>query len=210
MKVALCLLVFAACEDAAVRKVDLDKIVVTPDAKLRTDTVGEGQFAQRASFVLVDAENTASEGAVVSLGGQLTDDHGTIVGQLKPQSLFVPAGEMRTFALVDAAQTPRPDARAAHIVVRTATIPKYPPPAHVDQIREIEDNGKLVVQGVLHNDSDKRGEIEVIASFHASDRTPMTRPFTLLHLQAHEQQTVQFVSGSGASHGMIFVGDTSY
>jgi hypothetical protein len=210
MKVALCLLAIAACEDTAVRKVDLDKIVVTPDAKLRTDTVGDGQFSQRASFVLVDAQNTASDGAVVSLGGQLTDDHGTTVGQLKPQSLFVPAGEMRTFALVDAAQTPRPDARAAHIVVRTATIPTYPPPAHVDQIREIEDNGKLVVQGVLHNDSDKRGEIEVIASFHASDRTPLTRPFTLLHLQAHEQQTVQFVSTPGAAHGTIFVGDVSY
>ncbi|HEY1550059.1 MAG TPA: hypothetical protein VGG28_19665 [Kofleriaceae bacterium] len=210
MRIVLVLLAMVACEDTAVRKLDLDKIVVTPDAKLRTDTVGEGQFAQRASFVLVDAENTANEGAVVSLGGQLTDDHGAMIGELKPQSLYVPAGEMRTFALVDAGQTPRPDARAAHIVVRTATIPTYPPPAHVDQIREIEDNGKLVVQGVLHNDSDKRGEIEVIASFHASDRTPLTRPFTLLHLQAHEQQTVQFVSGSGASRGTIFVGDVSY
>ncbi len=210
MRFALCVLALVACEDAATRKLDLDKIIITPDAKLRTDTVGEGQFSQRASFVLVDAENIGSEGAVVALGGQLTDDHGAAVGELKPQSLWVPAGETRTFALVDRAQSSRPDARAAHIVVRSATIPSYPPSAHVDQIREVPDNGKLVVQGVLHNDADRRGEIEVIASFHASDRTPMTRPFTLLHLQAHAEQTVQFVSPPGAAHGTIFVGDVSY
>jgi hypothetical protein len=210
MRFALCVLVLVACEDAATRKLDLDKIIVTADAKLRTDTVGEGEFSQRASFVLVDAENTGGEGAVVALGGQLTDDRGAAVGELKPQSLWIPAGETRTFALVDRAQASRPDAHAARIVVRSATIPNYPPPAHVDQIREVPDNGKLVVQGVLHNDTDRRGEIEVIASFHASDRTPMTRPFTLLHVQARSEQTVQFVSPPGAAHGTIFVGDSSY
>ena len=45
----------------------LDRSSVTPDARLRTDTVGEGEFAPPATFVLVDAENTGAEGAYVTL-----------------------------------------------------------------------------------------------------------------------------------------------
>src|SRR6185312_3670216 len=110
---------------------------VTGDARLRTDTVGAGEFARKATFVLVDAENTSGDGAIVTLGGQLTDG----------------SGETRTYALVDRAQEPR-QAHAAHVVVSSATIPPFPPTAHVDQIRELADNGNLVVQGVLHNDAD--------------------------------------------------------
>src|SRR5215510_15480241 len=64
------------------RNLDLDLIRVSPDARLRTDTVGDGQFASNASFVLVDAENTAAEGAYVTLGGELTDTAGALVGEL--------------------------------------------------------------------------------------------------------------------------------
>ena len=210
VRVVLCVIALAACEKSANRKLDLDTIVVTPDARLRTDTVGEGAFARRATFVLVDAENTSKDDAYVTLGGQLTNAGGAQVGELKPQSLWIPAGETRTYALVDRAQEPRADASAARVVVRSATIPEFKPAAHVDQIREVADDGKLVVQGVLHNDADRRGEIEVIATFHAADRTPMTRPFTLLHVPAHSDQPVQFVSPPGAAHGTIFVGDLSY
>jgi hypothetical protein len=205
----LLVVALAACEKSANKPLDLDKIVVTGDARLRTDTVGEGAFAKQATFVLVDAQNTSGDGAIVTLGGQLGDGSGATVGELKPMSLWIPAGETRTFALVDRAQEPR-QASAAHVVVRSATIPPFPPTAHVDQIREIPDNGNLVVQGMLHNDADKRGQIEVIASFHAADGRPMTRPFTILHVQAHADQPVQFVSPPGASHGTIFVGDVSY
>jgi|HubBroStandDraft_6_1064221.scaffolds.fasta_scaffold162505_2 hypothetical protein len=200
----------AACEKSTNRKLDLEMISVTPDARLRTDTVGEGEFSRRATFVLVDATNGSNEGAYVTLGGELADNGGTQVAELKPQSLWIPAGETRTYALVDRAQEPHADASAARVVVRSATIPEYKPAAHVDQIRELADNGKLVVQGVLHNDAARPGQIEVIASFHAADRTPMTRPFTLLHVPAHTDQPVQFVSPPGAAHGTIFVGDLSY
>ena len=209
MRVLWLILALAACEKSTTKSLDLDKIVVTGDARLRTDTVGGGQFARTATFVLVDAQNTSGDGAIVTLGGQLTDGSGAAVSEFKPMSLWIPAGETRTYALVDRAQEPR-QASAAHVVVRSATIPQFPPAAHVDQIRELPDNGNLVVQGVLHNDADKRGEIEVIASFHGADGRPMTRPFSVLHLQAHGDQPVQFVSPPGAAHGTIFVGDVSY
>lgn len=203
-------LALAACESKSVRHLDLEKIVVTSEAKLRTDTVGEGQFAQRATFVLVDAENKSLQGAIVTLGGQLTDGSGAVVGEFKPQSLWIPGNDERTYALVDLAQAERPDARAARIVVRSATIPDFDPVARVDQIHELTDDGKLVVQGIVHNDADRPGQIEVIASFHAADRTPVTRPFTLVRVPAHATQAVQFVSPPGAAHGTIFVGDTSF
>src|ERR1700733_9241141 len=69
------------------RNLDLDAIRVSPDARLRTDTVGGGPFASNASFVLVDAENTAAEGAHVTLGGELTDAAGAPLGELNSQSL---------------------------------------------------------------------------------------------------------------------------
>ena len=98
----------------------------------------------------------------------------------------------------------------AKILVRQATIPSEPPAAYVDQIREIVDNGNLVVQGVLHNDAKRPGQIVVIASFHAADGRPMTRPFTIQRVAAGATQAVQFVSTPGAKHGTIYVGDTAY
>src|SRR5262249_60360780 len=92
------------------RSVDLDAIRISGDARMRTDVVGDGKFASTSSFVLVDAENTAAEGAYVTLGGAFTDAAGATVGQLKSQSLWVPAHESRTFALVDSERVARPTA----------------------------------------------------------------------------------------------------
>jgi hypothetical protein len=205
-------LALVACEKSAstTRQLDLDLVRITPDAKLRTDTVGEGQFSETATFVLVDAENTGREGAYVTLAGELTDANDQVVSEFKAQSLWIPAGELRTYALVDRERKPRPTAQKARIKVRSASIPETPPPARVDQIREIEDDGKLVVQGTLHNDAPRPGQIMVIASFHGPDGRPMTRPFTLLKVPPHTDQAVQFVSPPGAKHGTIYVGDMSF
>ena len=64
-----------ACEQSKNRKLDLDLVRVTSDAKLRTDTVGGDRFTEHATFVLVDAENAGGEGAIVSLGGTLAVLH---------------------------------------------------------------------------------------------------------------------------------------
>lgn len=202
-------LVLIACGKSARRELDLDLIKITGEGKLRTDTVGD-QVQETATFVLVDAENTGKEGAIVTLAGALADASGHAVGDFKATSLWIPAGESRTFALVDRERRARPEASAAKILVRQATIPVAPPAAYVDQLREIEDNGKLVVQGVLHNDAKRPGQIVVIGSFHAADGRPMTRPFTIQRVDAGATQAVQFVSAPGAKHGTIYVGDTAF
>ena len=103
----------------------------------------------RATFVLVDAENTGETGAVVTLGGDMRDAAGQTLGMLKPESLFIPAGDRRTFALVDTDRKARPTAAGAQITVRGALIPEEPPVMHVEDIHTFDDFGKQVVQGML-------------------------------------------------------------
>jgi hypothetical protein len=207
---ALVLIALLACEGSKTRELDRELIHVSPDARLRTDTVGEGKFEEQATFVLVDAENTGKEGAYITLNGELADAGGSVVGELRAQSLWIPAGEERTFALVDRERKPRPTAAAARIHVRGASIPAVPPPARVGELREVVDNGRIVVQGVLHNDGERAGNIMVIFSFHDAERRPMTRPFAMLRVEGHGTQPVQYVGPPGSVHGTAFVGDSVY
>jgi uncharacterized protein YdeI (BOF family) len=203
----LCLVLVVACEVRGVRTLDLDRIRVTTDARLRTDTVGER--GARATFVLVDAENTSNEGASVTLAGELFDVGGAQLGELRAQSMWIPGGESRTFALV-AHEGELPTATAARVHVRGALVPAAPPPAHVDDRHELVDDGKVVVQGVLHNDADRGGSIIVIGSFHDDGGRPMTRPFSVVFVPPHEQRAMQFVGPPGSKHGDIYVGDMTY
>ena len=209
-RLLLVLLAVVACDAPKARQLDHDLIHVSPDAELRTDTVGQGKFQDTATFVLVDAENTAKDGCYVTLAGELDDASGAKVGDLKAQSLWVPAGAQRTFALVDRERKPRPTAAAAKIYVRGADVPASPPTATVDGIRELDDYGKTVVQGTLHNPAARAGEIMVIASFHDAGGKPMTRPFTMIHIEAGASLSVQFVGPPGSKHGTIYIGDTVY
>lgn len=207
---ATLLFVAVGCEASNHRALDLALVRISPNAKLRTDTVDDGRFASTATFVLVDAENTGDDSAYVTLAGTLGDADGRSVGPLKPQSLWIPAGEVRTFALVDRDHQARPAAKTAHIQVRSGTIPSHPPPVRIDQVREMEDDGKLVVQGTVYNDAPRPGRIMVIASFHGADGQPMTRPFSVLTIPARAAQPVQFVSAPRAKRGTIFFGDMSF
>ena len=198
-----------ACSKHETKQLDFDKIRVTSDARLRTDTVGDGKFTDLATFVLVEAENTSEQGAYVTLGGELTDEAGKRVGELRAQSLWVPAGELRTFALVDKQRKPRPDAKAAKIYVRGAKL-GIAPPAHIDGIRQVDDADKVVVQGTLVNEGKRGGNIMVIATFFDANQKPMTRPFSLLWVDANGTLPVQFAGPPGSKRGTIFIGDVAY
>jgi hypothetical protein len=201
----------AACSRGApARNLDLDAIKLTGDARMRTDVVGDGKFASTATFVLVDAENTAPDGAHVTLGGELTDAAGATVGELKSQSLWIPAHETRTYALVDSQRVARPAATAARIKIRGAVIPSQPPPAYITDQHVFEDRGKVVVQAYLVNPAGRRGQFMVIGSFHDSHGQPMTRPFELIELAASDRRVVSFVGPQGSTRGTIFVGDVVY
>lgn len=201
---------FGCSHGKPARNLDLDQIRVLDDAWLRTDIVGEGTFASTASFVLVDAENTAAEAALVTLGGDLTDAAGATVGQLKAQSLWIPAHETRTFALVDTQRVPRPTATGTRIKVHGAVIPDDPPRAQITELHSFDDRGKIVVQAYLVNAAARPGQIMVIGSFHDAHGRPMTRPFQMIDIAAGDRRVVQFVGPEGSTRGTIFVGDTVY
>jgi hypothetical protein len=203
------LAVAVGCAKREARELDHSLIRVTSDARLRTDTIGEGRHADLATFVLVEAENTSKAGAYVTLAGELVDEAGAIIGQLRPQSLWVPGGELRTFALVDQERMPRPTAKGARIYVRGARV-NLPPPARVEDIRQIPDGDKLVLQGVLKSDAKRPGNVMVIATFYGDDGRPMTRPFSVLWIPAKGDQPVQFVGPPGSTRGTIFIGDTAF
>jgi len=193
-----------------VRNLDLDAIRISGDARMRTDTVGDGKFASTATFVLVDAENTAAEGAYVTLGGELADAAGAKVGDLKSQSLWLPAHDARTFALVDRQRAARPTSVAARIKIQGAVIPDEPPRAHIAELHAFDDRGKTVVQAYLVNTADRPGQFMVIGSFHDPHGQPMTRPFQMIELAAGDRRVVQFVGPEGSTRGTIFVGDAIY
>jgi len=192
------------------RSLDLDLIRVSGDARMRTDRVGDGPFEETATFVLADAENRAAEGAYVTLGGALVDAAGADAGTLKPQSLWIPAGASRTFALVDEERKPRPTAKTARIEVRGALVPLDPPRAHIEELHSFVDRDRIIVQAYLVNDADRPGQIVVIGAFHDGDNRPMTRPFEILEAAAGSRQVVRFIGPPESRRGTIFVGDVVY
>lgn len=191
------------------RMLDPDMIRIPGAARMRTDVVGDGKFASTATFVLVDAENTAGVGAHVTLGGELTDPAGAAVGELKRQSLWIPARQTRTFALVDSQRVARPSASAARIKIGGAVIAE-PPRAQITDLHSFDDHGKVVVQAYLVNTADRPGNIMVIGAFHDAGGQPMTRPFQMVELGAKDRRVVQFVGPPGSTRGTMFVGDAVY
>jgi hypothetical protein len=209
--VALGAVLAVACGRARpARNLDLDAIRISGDARMRTDTVGDGKFASTATFVLIDAENTAAEGAYVTLGGELTDPSGATVGELKSQSLWIPGHDVRAFALVDRERVARPTSASARIKVCGAVIPDEPPRAHIEELHTFDDRGKIVVQAYVVNTADRPGQMMVIAAFHDARGQLMTRPFQMIELGAHDRRVVQLVGPQGSTTGAMFVGDTIY
>ena len=205
----LLLLSLVACaKSQPARELDLDLIKISGDARLRTDTVGDGRFAETSAFVLVDAENASGEAAYVTLGGRLTDPSGAVVGELRRQSLYIPAHESRTFALVDTERKPRPAATSAQIVVRGATVATERPRARIDDLHTFVDQDRVVLQANLVNEADRIGQIMVVASFHDAQNRPMTRPFELVTIDRKGTTPVQFVGPPHSRRGAIFIADT--
>ncbi|MBA2544813.1 MAG: hypothetical protein H0V17_34530 [Deltaproteobacteria bacterium] len=210
------------------RELDLDRIEVL-GANMRTDTVGGGDFAETATFVLVDAKNLANEGAYVTLGGELVDASGMKISDLSPQSLWIPAGEIRTYALVDTERKARPTAKTARAKVRGASV--FPPPlARIEDVHTFDDHGQMVVQAYLVNDAPGDGVIMVVATFHDERGRPVTRPFNVVKIKGKQGPAtvgdcrdaaidrdaefskcpIQFVGPAGAKTATMFVADTIY
>jgi hypothetical protein len=209
MCAALAILVGCARSEPA-RQVDPDLIRISPEHLIRHDQVGEGKFETRATYVLVDAENQADTDALVTLAGTLVDADGATVGTLRPESIRIPRGGRRTFALVDDQNAERAGATEARFEVRGAVVPRWTPSVRIHDVKVFDDRGKIVLAGNVTNEADRPGKIIVLAGFHDADGRPMARPFVLLEMGSKITETVRVVGPEGSKTGYLFLGDTTF
>jgi hypothetical protein len=207
---AAVLTAISGCQPAPSAALDPALIWVSSDAKVRTDTVGDGAFASQATFVLVDAENRSPQAAMITLAGTFRDGAGVTIGTLRPESLWVPAGQRRLFALVDRDRLARPGARGAQILVSGAKVAARPPIMRVTAQSSYDDYGKLVTRARLVNDADRPGRAMVFSSFYDARHQPMARPFSLIPIAAKSELPLQLVGPPGSRFGEIFLGDIVY
>ena len=187
------------------------------DVELRTDrqrvltgTVGTGKFESQATYVLVDANNTGPRDLLVTLRGNLVDDRGRPAGRLLAQSLRVPAGGMRMFALVDDQSAARPSAIGAEIEIAGALVPEYEPPVIVTDGRVDIDSDRAVAQGYVVNTAQRAVKVIVIAGFYDGEGNPLKRPSTQLEIDGGEKRGVQLVGPPGSKSAYLFVGEYGY
>lgn len=174
---------------------------------IKQGAVGAGDFRTTASYVLVPARNTSARDLIVTLRGDL------VVGrerfELLPESLRVPAGGERTFALVDRGQLARPGA-SAEVVVSGALAVSYPPSIHVTDGVVHEDQGRAVAAANVENTSKLEARVPVIAVFHDPAGLPMERPFTVIVLAAGGKRGVQLVGPPGSKTAQLYVGEAQF
>jgi hypothetical protein len=212
--VAIAAALGASCErpePASARKIDPALIEKLDGAlTIRTDTVGHDQWASVATFALVDAENTGEGDALVTLGGALLDAQGNEIGPVRLESLRIPPGARRTFALIDAEQKPRPEATGARVEVTGAFAPTYSNSITINTGRVYVDQDRMLIAGTVTNTAAAAVKVLIFAAFHDDADHPMTRPFTLVQLGGGQQQTVDFVGPVGSKKAYLFVGDAVY
>jgi hypothetical protein len=192
-------------------EVDYDFIeIAAPRMELLRGPVGTGKFESEASYVLVDAKNKFGEDLLVTLGGELLDERGAAVGTLRPQSLRIPTGGIRMFALIDSENRVRDEAKRAQLSVKGAMTVNYPPPVEITEGRVDTDQGRAVVRGNVVNTADRNVAVIVIAGFYDASGRPMKRPSTHFDLTGKGQRSVRFVGPEGSKKAYLFVGDTVY
>lgn len=201
----------AGCQQVEkARDLDLALIAVSSEPRVRTDTVGEEPFAARSTFVLVDAENRGGEAAMVTLGGTFRDGTGEVIGTLAAESLWIPAGGKRLFALVDKARVPRPEAKGAQILVYGAKVAARPLIMHLEETSSFDDFGKQIARGTLVNDADRPGRAMVFAAFYDAQGRPMARPYSQVPIAAKSRLPITLVGPPGSRSALLFVGDIAY
>lgn len=176
---------------------------------LHTGSVGMGQHQAEATYVLVDASNQGDEDLDVTLAGHLTDGAGQSVGELDRQSLRIPAGESRTFALVDEDKRQH-KAGGARLRVSSASVAEHPESVKIEELHVYPDGDRVVVAAYVENKANVGASALVIASFYDRQDRPMKRPSSLFRLDRHSRRGVQFVGPPGSTRATMFIGQIAY
>ena len=211
MKAAFLFILLAACDAPKPHaQLSASEVVVSSNANLRIGPIGEEQEAAAASFVLVDAENRSTHDAYVTLVGEFADADGHAIVGLRPEELFIPAGQSRTYALVDEKLRSEPNAKGAQVRVRTASVASFAPSVHVSDLNVFHDQGRAVVAANITNEIDKTAQVVVLAAFHDAAGKPLIRPFQVMPMGGKVTKVARFVGPPGSTDGTIYIGEVTY
>ncbi len=184
--------------------VDADRLAV------KTGPVGHDQWKSDATYVLVEAKNTAEMDLMVTLSADLVDADKKVVGKTRRESLRLPAGGSRLFALVDDKQAVRKTATSARVDVRGAETVSYPAPVVVTEGNVYFDQDRAVVAGYVTNNGGGEVRAVVIAAFFDDKGRPMQRPSSLFRLAGKGKRGTQMVGPPGSRAAYLFIGDVQY
>ena len=175
-------------------------------AVIQRGKVGAGRHEGPGTWVLVDVANPLDVDVHVQLVGDLLDARGRAVGVLNEESLRIPAGGLRTFALVHHLRDV-PEAAAADIRVQDVRLAKYPPAVTLSEQNVYRDGDRVVVAAHLNNTTDRELIVLVVAGFYDAGGRVMKRPFTVLKLRPNAKEPVRFVGPDGSAAGYLFVAE---
>lgn len=201
----------AACGEPGWTKPEVDRTqiqLVAEKLAVKSGPVGEPKWRSQATYALVEARNQTAEDVMVTLGGTLVDGAGTS-WPLRRESLRVPAGGTRLFALVDAGQAERADAQARVEVVGAVTV-GYPPPIVVTDGSVVLDQDRAVAAGYVVNTAERDGSAVVIGAFFDEAGKPLKRTSTVFDLAGKGKRGVQLVGPPGSRSAYLFVGEINY
>ncbi len=196
------------------KKLDSSVIeVATSRLHLRHVKVGlEAKHTAPATVVMIDVRNKHTKDVSVTLGGKLFDKDKKQIGTLTKQSLRVPKGAWRMFALVDSTNKVHKNADGASVSVVGVHQLDHAEEILIDKPRTFKDKhvDRVILQGDVRNAGKGFARVLVIAAFYDKDGLPMERPFSELRLKIGETKSVQFVGPPGSVRGEIFPGTTTW
>ena len=210
---AAILLLAVACgkSDWSGSEVSHDLVDVEADRlAIKTGPVGHDKWKSEATYVLVEAKNTAEQDLLVTLAADLIDADKKVVGKTRRESIRIPAGGSRLFALVDDRQAERKTATGARVDVRGAQTVSYQAPIVVTDGKVYFDQDRAVVAGNVFNNADREGKAIVIAAFYDQKGRPMQRPSTLFRLAGKGKRGTQMVGPPGSRSAYLFIGEVNY
>ena len=209
---ALALVAAACAGDAGPGRMDVDRSqvqIVTDSVALRTGPVGEARWRTQATYALVEARNHSDKDLDVTLAGHLVDG-GEGKWRVRRESLRIPAGGSRLFALVDDEQAARPQATGARVEVVGAAEVKYAPPFVVTDGKVVMDQGRAVAAAYVTNTARRVGQVILIGAFFDEAGLPLGRTSTLFRMDGGGKRGVQLVGPSGSRSAYLFVGEYVY
>jgi len=208
---ALALVAAAACAEAPAARMDVDRAqieIVTDSVALKTGAVGEARWKTQATYALVEARNHSEKDLEVTLAGHLVG--GDEKWPVRRESLRIPAGGSRLFALVDDKQAARPQATGARPEVVGAMAVGYSPPFMVTDGKVVMDQGRAVAAAYLTNTAKRVGSVILIGAFFDQAGLPLGRTSTLFRMDGGGKRGVQLVGPTGSRSAYLFVGEYVY